>query len=141
MELKYTFTKTISISDIYRDMTEEKFKYFEKEYEIKFLPPKENERFISYCSHTISIAHTNYPIHDPRLVITPRIKTVSGNVSHTQTFTVKEIYGKDEVKIPEGWRYVGFDVPDDRQYYLMDFNAAPTRGSLRTPRIIVERCS
>jgi hypothetical protein len=144
MELKYTYSNTIEAKKFY-DNIPELLKALNEKYEIiGFRPPLVGELFAAAYGVPIGKIESttyNYENSNPRLILKPRVKVVSGSVSHTQMFTVKEIYGKDEVKIPEGWRYVGFDIPDDRQYYLTDFNAAPTRGSLRTPRIIVERCS
>lgn len=75
--------------------------------------------------------------------------SVSGGMTHTSTTTtttVSEIYGEDEVTIPEGYRYVAFRVPkfganelglSKRTQEVIMFTQ---RGDTE-PRIIVEKAA
>ena len=71
--------------------------------------------------------------------------SISGDVIVEEITTVKDIYGVDEVEIPEGYRYVGFRVPKGGERGLDRFKPSqvltytPPNGINDKPRIIVEK--
>ena len=109
-----TFTKTISIKDVYGTDNPEIPKGY-KALEFR-LANRGEHYFYGRCVLRAGDDHQD----SPYIILSklPDPVVIKGNVENTfqSTITVAEIYG-DDVLIPEGYEFVDFRVPVDGEYY------------------------
>ena len=117
-----TFTKTISIRDVYGTATPEIPKGYKA---IEFRLPRKGEAYLSSSDYWLTACddHARMNTSIPYLILSkiPDPIIIKGSVEYSTKSTVCDIYSQD-VNIPEGYEFVDFRPANQGEYFIPFFN-------------------
>lgn len=133
--------RCVSAESQYEGFTEEALTHCLEAHNLELLdfrPPTRGEEYIPYC-WGYDVAFCNFRPDEPRFIVRKKEKQIVRNQSFT--FTLKDIYGKDKIELPEGWKFRDFRKVKPNEHYLSPdlMIVGPNAGNLSYPYIIVER--
>jgi len=116
-----TFTKTISIKNIYRVDNPEIPKGYKA---VDFRYPKQGEMYLWCAGAAMKASDDHSCDYGNPLIILSKIPDpiiIKGSVEYSTKSTVCDIYSQD-VNIPEGYEFVDFRPANQGEYFIPFFN-------------------
>lgn len=136
----YPVTNKLSVTNIYGILP----RIPEGYEQIDFRPPKKGDVFITK-NDTLALTNTfitevavdDFPISDPRVIVARQKQSFKGMCC---VVYFSDIYGEDDIQIPEGYEFKAFRVPKLGEYIIAIGGVLVqyTFGIILSPRIIVE---